>query len=151
MVNDNVMGGRSKGNVTFDQGVMTFAGTINTNGGGFSSVRISIAPGTLAQTQSIRLRLKTDGRNYRILIQDDLASRPRSILHRQDFAFDPDVPHGEWQIVTVDLDQLIATHHGDPVSAEPLDKTRAIRLGFILNDTPDGPFELQADWIDLLP
>lgn len=40
MVNDNVMGGRSKGSVTFKGGVLVFSGSINTNGGGFSSVRM---------------------------------------------------------------------------------------------------------------
>ncbi|MEL7485448.1 MAG: CIA30 family protein, partial [Planctomycetota bacterium] len=38
-VNDNVMGGRSSGGPAFDDGVLTFAGTTNTNGGGFSSIR----------------------------------------------------------------------------------------------------------------
>lgn len=35
---DNVMGGRSSGSVKFDAGTMIFTGSINLNGGGFSSV-----------------------------------------------------------------------------------------------------------------
>ena len=35
-VNDNVMGGRSRGGFDVDDGVLIFAGSTNTNGGGFS-------------------------------------------------------------------------------------------------------------------
>ncbi len=150
MVNDDVMGGRSEGDVAFDQGVMTFSGSINTNGGGFSSVRRSLEPGMLSRTQTIRLRLKIDGRPYRLLLEDDLPERRRSVIHRQDMVFDPAVPHGEWQTVDVNLDRLTPTHHGDPINAQPLDKSRAVRLGLMLNDTHDGPFELQSDWIELV-
>jgi len=38
---DGVMGGRSTGSVTFQDGMMIFSGSINLNGGGFSSVRSS--------------------------------------------------------------------------------------------------------------
>ena len=92
MVNDDVMGGRSLGDVSFDGGVMTFAGSINTNGGGFSSVRLRLEPGELAGATSAMLRVKTDGRSpYRLLVIDDLDSRPRQILHRQELDFDPTV------------------------------------------------------------
>lgn len=67
----------------------------------------------------------------------------------------PDASPDEWQTVTVDLDDLIATRRGDPVNASryggPLDKSRAVRIGLMLNDTHDGPFTLQADWIELIP
>lgn len=38
-VNDNVMGGRSLGNSAHMNDVLLFAGSTNTNGGGFSSIR----------------------------------------------------------------------------------------------------------------
>jgi len=38
-VNDGVMGGLSSGGPRFDDGIMIFEGMINTNGGGFSSLR----------------------------------------------------------------------------------------------------------------
>src|SRR5688572_12101607 len=77
MVNDNVMGGKSKGGVRFAEGVMTFSGDINTNGGGFSSVRLPIERGTLEGAKRIVMRLKHDGRvPYRLLVIDD-AGRPR--------------------------------------------------------------------------
>ena len=38
-VNDNVMGGRSKGGFSLKKGKLIFSGATNTNGGGFSSIR----------------------------------------------------------------------------------------------------------------
>lgn len=154
MVNDNVMGGRSKGSRSFDDGIMTVTGDINTNGGGFSSVRSAIPAGTLTNTKAIRLRLRADGRTYRLLVQDNIPRR-RSIIFRSDLPLDPNASPEEWQTVTIHLDDLIATHHGDPVNASsnggPLDRSRAVRIGLMLNDTHDGPFRLQADWIELIP
>ncbi|MEQ9460825.1 MAG: CIA30 family protein [Phycisphaeraceae bacterium] len=151
MVNDNVMGGRSLGRVGFEDGVMTFSGSINTNGGGFSSVRLRLEPGTLSDATHIRLRVRSDGRTpYRLLVIDNLPTRPRTILHRHDLPLDPDVHPGQWQTVAIDLDDLIPSFHGNPVRAEPLDGDRAVQFGFILNDTGDGPFRLDVDWIEVV-
>lgn len=147
MVNDNVMGGRSKGDVRFAEGVMTFFGAINTNGGGFSSVRLPIERGTLAGAKRIVMRLKPDARvPYRLFVVDD-AGRPRQILHQRELSFGGAA--GEWQTVTVDLGAMRPTFRGEPVAAAPLDPAAAVEVGFILNDTGDGPFELQIDWIDI--
>ena len=147
MTNDNVMGGRSEGDKRFEDGTMTFFGDINTNGGGFSSVRLPIEPGTLEGAKQLVLRVKPDDRGpYRLLVVDR-AGQPREILHRRDLAF-PDGP-GQWQTITVDLDQLQPSFHGEPTDAAPLDPATAVEIGFILNDTGDGPFELQVDWIDV--
>ncbi len=150
MVNDKVMGGRSKGDIAFDDGVMTFAGSINTNGGGFSSTRLRIEPGELQESTHVQLRIKTDGRPYRFLVVDDRPMGDNRILHRQELATDPAVPADEWQTVEVDLRRMTPSLRGDPVEAEPLDVSRAIEIGFILNDTGDGPFELKIDAIDLV-
>ena len=149
MTNDNVMGGRSDGSVSFADGVMSFGGDINTNGGGFSSVRLPIDEGTLADATALTIRLQHDGRSpYRLLVID-AAGQPREILHRRDLPLD-DVPAGEYHEVTVDLDSLEPSFHGEPTDAAPLDPAKAVEIGFILNDTGDGPFELKVDWIDIV-
>jgi NADH dehydrogenase [ubiquinone] 1 alpha subcomplex assembly factor 1 len=147
MVNDNVMGGRSKGDVRIADGVMTFFGAINTNGGGFSSVRLPIDRGTLAGASQIVLRVKHDGRvPYRLLVIDE-PGRSRRTLHQRQLSFD--AAPGEWQTVSVELSKMQPTRRGDPIVAAPLDPAAAIEIGFILNDATDGPFELQIDWIDI--
>jgi hypothetical protein len=146
MVNDNVMGGRSLGDVSFDGGVMTFAGSINTNGGGFSSTRLRLQPGELAGVDTILLRVKTDGRPYRLLVEDDRQTR-RRISHRGDFAAPAS---DDWQLVEIDLNNLTPTWRGNRMRADPLHVDRAITLGITLVDDADGPFELQVDWLDLI-
>ena len=70
VVNDNVMGGRSIGELSFQtpegagmsagagEGSMTFEGYINTNGGGFASVRLPLPDETLVGVTAIRLTLQ---------------------------------------------------------------------------------------------
>ena len=149
MTNDNVMGGRSDGDVSFDGGVMTFYGDINTNGGGFSSVRLPIDQGTLEDATYVRLRLQTDGREPYRFLAIDAAGRTREVLHRRDLAFDDD-QKDRWQTITVDLTDLQPTFHGEPIDAARLDPAKAVEIGFILNDTGDGPFKLKVDWIDIV-
>ena len=48
VVNDDVMGGRSLGGVSFDAGILIFAGQTDTDGGGFSSLRLPLEPQTLS-------------------------------------------------------------------------------------------------------
>ena len=52
------MGGRSLGDRTFDEGTMVFAGEINTEGGGFSSLRLLIDQGEVASATNVRFTVK---------------------------------------------------------------------------------------------
>ncbi|MEM1445109.1 MAG: CIA30 family protein [Planctomycetota bacterium] len=151
MVNDNVMGGRSLGEVAFADGVMTFAGSINTNGGGFSSTRIPLEPGVLAEIRELRLRVRSDGRPYRLLVEDDLGTRSRRISHRGVFQLDPSVPADQWQTVVIALADLIPTWRGNVMNAEPLRRDLADLLGITLSDGVDGPFRLEVDAIEFVP
>jgi hypothetical protein len=78
-VNDGVMGGLSSGGPRFDNGQMIFQGVINTNGGGFSSVRSSVPRGALSKSSGIKLRVRTDGRNYKLTLRSSAAWRGRRV------------------------------------------------------------------------
>ena len=142
--NDNVMGGRSDGGFSFGDGVMTFRGDINTNGGGFASVRLPVDRGSLDGVESFVLRVKADDRGpYRLLAVDS----ENRVLYRYDLPLDVD----EWQEVTVPVVDMIPTVRGDPIDRARvgvLDPADIMEVGFILNDTGDGPFTLKIDWID---
>ena len=64
-VNDGVMGGLSSGGPEFKDGHLVFSGTINTNGGGFSSIRANVERGVMAGKTGLKYRIKSDGRIYR--------------------------------------------------------------------------------------
>jgi len=144
VVNDDVMGGRSEGDTHFDDGHMTFFGSINTNGGGFSSVRRAIEPGQLTGADRVRLRVKTDGRPYRVTFRDGSHSRRGEVMYRAPIEA---AASDGWQTVSVAFADLEASFHGNPVDAEPFDPAAAYELGLILNDTRDGPFHLAVQWI----
>jgi len=143
MLNDNVMGGRSRGEVNFVNGTMMFSGFINTDGGGFSSVRYRLDAGALEGVGRMVLRARTDGRAYRLIAGDAASSR---VVHRAELAFEPS---GGWQTVAMPLPALTPSLRGDPVQAPPFDPARASWLGLMLNDGKSGPFELIVDWIDV--
>ena len=63
-VNDGVMGGRSTGGPSFADGLMTFSGVTNTNGGGFSSIRSAPVELDLSIYAGLRLNVIGDGRRY---------------------------------------------------------------------------------------
>ena len=55
-VNDDVMGGRSHGGLSFDAGILLFEGEIDTDGGGFSSLRLPLEAQALSPYDRIELR-----------------------------------------------------------------------------------------------
>ncbi|MEO0784332.1 MAG: CIA30 family protein [Pseudomonadota bacterium] len=143
-VNDGVMGGRSSGGPSFEGGAMEFAGVINTNGGGFSSVRRAMEPGTLAGAEGVMVRMKGDGRAYRLTIRTAERFRGRTVAYTADL---DGGAGGDWVETYVPFDAFSASVFGRDVPAAPLDPATAWSVGFILGDGKDGPFSMQAEWI----
>jgi len=109
VVNDDVMGGRSHGGLSFDGGILTFEGEIDTGGVGFSSLRLLLEPQTLSPYDRIELRARPDDRAYMVTFGDDLASGDRRVSHRAPIEFPAS---GEWQIISVSFDKLSAAIFG---------------------------------------
>ncbi|MFW2381083.1 MAG: CIA30 family protein [Acidimicrobiales bacterium] len=145
-VNDNVMGGQSEGGPTFGDGLMVFSGETNTDGGGFSSLRLPLAPDALSDFERVTVRARPDGRDYMITFDDNVSSRDRRVSHRAPLGFEPT---GDWQEVSVSFGDLFPALFGRPVDDLPFDKTLATRMGIMISDGRDGPFRLEIDWIDL--
>ncbi|MEM6277816.1 MAG: CIA30 family protein, partial [Pseudomonadota bacterium] len=137
-------GGRSSGGPDFDGKAMVFSGVINTNGGGFSSVRRGVEPGALSGTDGLMLRVKTDGRAYRVTIRTAERFRGRSVSYNADIEAGEG---GEWVEAYVPFDAFSTSVFGRSVPAAPLDPETVWSVGIILGDGKDGPFEMQAEWI----
>lgn len=148
VVNDNVMGGRSSGGPVFANGAMTFAGDINTNGGGFSSVRMPITPGDFADYTHLMIRARTDGRPYKITVEDGLETRDRRVSFQAPMNF-VDEDADEWQLARVDFADLTSRIFGREVDTDPFRPDLADQLGIMLSDNVDGAFRLEVDWIDV--
>ena len=143
IANDDVMGGRSLGEDT-----LIFEGEINTNGGGFASVRVPLSPDLLAAHDRVVLRVRPDGRSYTLDLDDSLSSRDRRVSHWAPIQVDSP---GEWQTVSVGFDEFVPTLFGRRVDDVAFRNDLASGLRLILSDGIDGPFRLEVDWIEFCP
>ena len=143
-VNDGVMGGRSSGGPSFADGIMRFEGVINTNGGGFSSVRAGLQDDLLSGQSAIKMRVKSDGRGYKLTLRSDAFYRGRSVAFQAPL---PQTPEGEWAEITIDFLDLKPSVFGRPLRGPKFDPSEARSIGIILADGLDGPFSLDVDWL----
>ncbi len=141
VVNDGVMGGRSQGYVTVEEGVLRFTGTLVTRGGGFTSVRTNRAA-DLEGYDGLELRVRGGGRTFEVEVDDDTWRRGRSVSRRAPFE-----TTAEWTWVRVPFSAFRTTIFGRPVSASPLDLANVKRIGLYILDGKDGPFRLEVDAI----
>ena len=144
-VNDGVMGGRSSGRPTFENGRMIFSGETNTTGGGFSSIRIPIERGSLKGVSGLMMRIKSDGRTYKILLRTDAVVRGRQISFQAPI---PETKKGDWADVFVPFEKIRASIFGQPIEGVEFIAADATSLGIIIADGKDGSFRLEVDWLE---
>ncbi len=141
VVNDGVMGGRSAGFVTVEDGTLRFTGTLVTRGGGFTSLRASRVV-DLTGEEGLELRVRGGGRRFEVEVDDGTRVYGRNVSRRASFPTTE-----EWTVVRVPFSALRSTFRGEPVNAPPLDPARIQRLGLYMADGQDGPFRLEVDFI----
>ena len=143
-VNDGVMGGRSSGGPEFADGMMVFEGVINTNGGGFSSVRADMELGRLSAMEGLGFRVKSDGRTYKVTLKSDARYRFRPVSFQAQI---PTTPAGEWAEVRVPFKALKPSLFGRQLQGFEFNPAKAEEIGIIIADGTDGPFRLEIEWI----
>lgn len=143
--NDNVMGGRSEGGFeTQEQGELIFAGSTNTNGGGFSSIRTQPFKLDVSNYDGIQLRVKADGRRYTWQLQTTARYRNFRVSYWADF----DTLDGEWSTVRIPFSSFYPQFRGFELEGPELDPSELTELGLYIYDKKDGPFELRLDSIE---
>ena len=145
VVDDGVMGGLSQGKREIGKdGILRFFGTLSLeNNGGFSSLRTGTVKMDLSGAQGVVLRVKGDGRSYQLRFSTDAEYRGREMSFQAGF---PTVK-GEWTEVKVPFKRFSGTWRGMELPDKPFDPSKIRRLGLMLADKNEGPFELRADWI----
>lgn len=138
-VNDGVMGGLSSGGPRFEDGQMVFEGVINTDGGGFSSIRAGVARGAFQDMSAIKFRVKSDGRIYKVTFRTDARRGWREVSFQAPL---PLTKPGEWEEVVVPFTLLKPSIFGRPVGGVEFDPAQVQSVGIILADGQDGPFRL---------
>jgi len=148
VVNDDVMGGRSLGGLSFDAGLLIFEGRTDTDGGGFSSLRLPLEPQAIGPYDRIELWARPDDRTYTLTFDDGPSSGDRQVSHRAPIEFPAP---GQWNTTSVSFDKLSPAIFGRPIDDLPFQKHLATRMGLLISDGVDGPFRLEIAWIDLCP
>ena len=142
--NDNVMGGRSEGGFATKQEELIFAGTTNTNGGGFSSIRTRPFELDLSNYDGIQLRVKADGRRYTWQLQTNALWRRQRISYWADFG----TTAGEWSAVNIPFSKFYPQFRGFELDGPELDPGQITELGLYIYDKKDGAFELRLNSIE---
>jgi Complex I intermediate-associated protein 30 (CIA30) len=153
-LDDGVMGGQSTSDIAtsavgHDGGVLHFTGTINTNGGGFTSIRAELPSGILTpQTTGIKICFRGDGKTYKLLLSD--GSRGGGGGARQTPSWQVNLPtnkkststdkdHDEWQELVIPFSSFIPNVGVGPnrqignLDQYTLDPVEMKQIGFMLS------------------
>jgi monofunctional biosynthetic peptidoglycan transglycosylase len=143
-VDDVVMGGISRSELrpTAD-GTAVFRGTVSLeNDGGFASVRSRAEDFALTGSDGLALRVRGDGRAYKLQLRTDAAFD--RIVYQARFA----PRSGTWETVRLPFTGFAPTFRGRVVDgAPPLDAGAVRRIGLLISDQQAGPFALELAWI----
>lgn len=145
VVDDGVMGGLSQGKLEFSkEGILRFFGTLSLeNNGGFSSLRTGDVKFDLSGAEGVVLRVKGDGRSYQLRFSTDAQYRGQEMSFQAGFR----TTKGEWTEVKVPFKSFSGTWRGIELPEKGFDPAKIRRLGLLLADKNQGPFELHVDWI----
>jgi len=144
-VNDGVMGGKSKGGPSFVDGKLVFAGSTNTDGGGFSSIRGDSKQWGIDGFSGFVMRVRGDGRTYQLDTRIQTPNSRRDISYRADFK----TVANEWFEVKVPFSAFKPSWRGADLEGRvpTFDPANLSSMGIMIYDGKDGPFRLEVDTI----
>lgn len=144
-VNDNVMGGISKGGPAYENGRLVFAGeTRLENNGGFSSLRTRGLPIDLSGQEELVIRVRGDAsRKYIFSLETNARRGGWRIAYWQDFGLKGD----GWQEVVLPLSGFRPTSFGYDLDGPALEIEKVRSMGIMVYDKKAGPFRIECDWI----
>ena len=146
VVNDGVMGGLSRGGLAFEDTRMVFSGVLNTNGGGFSSIRRDLGDARLQDGDSIEMVVRGDGRSYELTLRAGARFGGMDIAYRADLISSAST---DWQTVRMLVSDFRASFRGRMLPDRQIQPASIRSVGIILADGRDGPFRLEVQRIKI--
>jgi monofunctional biosynthetic peptidoglycan transglycosylase len=142
-IDDGVMGGISRSRMAIENGVAVFRGVLSLeNNGGFASVRSQPAEHDLSGLSGISLRVKGDGKRYKLRL------RTTASFDGVSYEAPLEPGDGEWQNVVIPFDAFRPTFRGRLVrDYPPLDPSLVKTFGIMIADKQEGPFRLEIESI----
>jgi NADH dehydrogenase [ubiquinone] 1 alpha subcomplex assembly factor 1 len=144
VVDDGVMGGRSKGSIRQDQeGHGVFTGQISLkNNGGFSSLRYRLPePISILGATQVVLKIKADGKDYQFRVTDQIGKRYSYIT-----TF---TTNGSWQEIVIPLNSLYPSFRGRSLNMPNFSGDVLQEITFLIGNKKEEDFELLIDSITL--
>jgi monofunctional biosynthetic peptidoglycan transglycosylase len=143
-VDDRIMGGRSQSQPKYIDGVgLRFSGDVSfENNGGFASIRSNTTQYDLSAYSGLTLRLRGDGKSYKLSLRTDHFFD--GVSYQARFSTEK----GSWQEITLPFADLTPTHHGIKLSTvPPMDAANVTSFGLFISDRQEGPFQCEIAWI----
>lgn len=143
-INDNVMGGISRGSMRVEASVGVFSGeTSLANNGGFASVRRDPQVFDLSTEAGIAMYVRGDGRSYQLRLYT--YQLPQGAAYRA--IFQPAA--GEWQRIELTWQDFQPMFRGRRLpDLPPIDPAAIDRVGLMIVDRQAGPFRLEVAQIE---
>ena len=144
IINDAVMGGVSSSRISIiENKAALFQGNVSLeNFGGFASMRSHPRKFELAGCKGLIVRVKGDGKNYRLRLRMD--DTYEGIAYQAPFSTEQDT----WITARLSFDAFTPVFRGRIINdAAQLDVHSIRRIGFMIADKQAGPFRLEIEWI----
>ena len=127
IVNDDVMGGVSKGNISYINNTLVYKGEISLdNNGGFSSIRKYPKNILVNKNNKIVLTVKGDGKTYYLRVKSNINDYYSYTI--------PFKTTNNWQIITLQLADFYPTFRGRKLNMDNFNKTTIQEIGFLIGN-----------------
>ena len=146
-IDDRIMGGISQSQAQYVSNVgLRFAGVVSLeNNGGFASIRSKSGIYDLSETDGLTLRVRGDGRTYKISLRTD--NFFDGISYQSEF----DKGKDGWQEIHLPFKDFKPTHHGLKLNtAAPMDTSNVKSFGLFIANRREESFQLDIAWIRIM-
>ena len=139
VINDNVMGGISKGNMQAEDDHLLFTGRLSLeNNGGFASIRAPYAKYDLSEFDGVEIECSGEGGEFALVLENHREwYRP---TFRATFS-----PEGEWKTFRIPMEEFrqFVVGRERPGDFSTVLRENVIRMGIVKGDKNTDPFSLR--------
>ena len=143
IVNDDVMGGISKSNLSASEdGNGIFQGYVSTeNNGGFCSIRHSLSRKYIGNNKVLKLKIKGDEKDYQLRIKADRNDYFSYIVTFK--------TTGEWEEIEIPLKEMYPSFRGRVLNMQNFNNNYFEEIAFLVGNKKNEKFKLIIDRITL--
>jgi NADH dehydrogenase [ubiquinone] 1 alpha subcomplex assembly factor 1 len=136
VIDDGVMGGKSKGNFKIDKnGNASFYGKVSLeNNGGFSMARFRFKKQSLDGHKYLKLRLKGDGKRYQFRIKQSSGTYYSYVKYFN--------TRNDWQDIQINLSEMYPSYRGRRLDGDNFNHENLEEIAFLISNKKDENFNL---------